>query len=70
MTQVIFNVEWIVAAKLAEKTGLSNRQMKALRQNKWIEGVHFKRAPMTGEDKQRALIWYNYPRINQLIQES
>lgn len=70
MAQVVFNVEWVVAAKLTESTGLTPRQIKALRQCRWIEGVHFKRAPMTGEDKQRALIWYNYPRINQLIQES
>lgn len=70
MTQVVFNVEWVVAAKLTERTGLSARQIKALRQFRWIEGIHFKRSPMTGEDKQRAIIWYNYPRINQLIQES
>lgn len=28
MAQVIFNEEWVVELKLAEKTGLSNRQIK------------------------------------------
>ncbi|MDU1061659.1 MAG: excisionase family protein [Leclercia adecarboxylata] len=69
MANVIFNEEWMVALKLTEKTGLSERQIKALRSGVWIEGVHFKRQCVTGGDTQRGLLWYNYPRINQLIQE-
>lgn len=71
MTQLIFNEEWIVAGKLTEKTGLSDRQIKAYRLGFWIEGVHFKRVPLTpGAETGRALTWYNYPRINQFIQEA
>lgn len=50
--------------------------MKESRSVAWVEGVHFKRVPLTvsnqpeNADKKRGLIWYNYPRINQLIQES
>ncbi|WP_312226784.1 excisionase family protein [Pseudescherichia sp.] len=70
MAQVIFNEEWIVASKLTEKTGLSDRQIKAFRQGAWIEGIHFKRVSLSGMETQRGIIWYNYPRINQLVQES
>lgn len=70
MTQVIFNEEWVVSQGLTVKTGLTKRQIKALREGVWIEGVHFKRMSMTGTETQRGLIWYNYPRINQLVQES
>lgn len=70
MAQVIFNEEWVVSEGLTVKTGLTKRQIKALRERVWIEGVHFKRMSMTGTETPRGLIWYNYPRINQLVQES
>ncbi|MBB3323629.1 hypothetical protein GV764_02350 [Atlantibacter hermannii] len=70
MAQVIFNEEWVVELKLAEKTGLSNRQIKEHRHGTWVEGVHFKKVTMTGKETKRGIIWYNYPRINQLVQES
>lgn len=71
MSQLIFNEEWIVAEKLIEKTGLSDRQIKAYRLGCWIEGIHFKRVPATpGAEVKRGLTWYNYPRINQYIQEA
>jgi hypothetical protein len=43
MSQVIFNEEWVVEARLSEKTGLSEGQIKSYRLQLWIEGVHFKR---------------------------
>ncbi|MDK2577460.1 excisionase family protein [Citrobacter portucalensis] len=70
MAQVVFNEERMVAKRLTEKTGLSERQIKEMRQNLWIEGVHFKRMSLNGQKTQRGLLWYNYPRINQLVQES
>ncbi|EHL7666609.1 excisionase family protein [Salmonella enterica] len=70
MAQVIFNEEWIVERKLSEKTGLSKRQIKEMRAGIFIEGVHFKRCSLNGKETQRGLTWYNYPRINQLVQES
>ena len=69
MPQIIFTEEWIVEARLMERTGLSERQIKALRSGPWIEGVHFKRQSMKGGETKRGLLWYNYPRINQLVQE-
>ena len=69
MPQIIFTEEWIVEARLMERTGLSERQIKALRSGPWIEGVHFKRQSMSGGETKRGLLWYNYPRINQLVQE-
>lgn len=69
MPQVIFNEEWVVATKLAEKTGLTERQIKALRDGVWVEGIHFKRLSVTGGETRRGLLWYNIPMINQLIQE-
>jgi hypothetical protein len=69
MPQVIFNEEWVVATKLTEKTGLSERQIKALRSGVWIEGIHYKRQSVTGGETQRGLLWYNFPLINKLIQE-
>ena len=61
----------MVASLLMQKTGLTERQIKKLRLNRFIEGVHFKRYSLTGgEDKGKALIWYNYPGINKLIEES
>lgn len=76
MPQVIFNSEWMLAPALSALTGLTDRQMKELRSVAWVEGVHFKRVPLTvinrpkNTEKNRGLIWYNYPLINQLIQES
>ncbi|WP_227317472.1 excisionase family protein [Cedecea davisae] len=69
MPQVIFNEEWMVAAGLTGRTGLSERQIKALRDGVWIEGVHYKRQSVTGGETKRGLLWYNLPQINQLIQE-
>lgn len=69
MPQIIFTEEWIVEARLMERTGLTERQIKALRSGSWIEGVHFKRQAMNGGETKRGLLWYNYPRINQLVQE-
>lgn len=70
MSQLIFHEEWIVAKRLTEKTGLSERQIKAYRQARWAEGFHFKKVPMAvGTDSDKGLIWYNLPRINQFIQE-
>ncbi len=70
MPQVIFNEEWIVAGKLAEKTGLDDRQMEKYRQNCWIEGVHFKRVSPNGEKTKRGITWYNLPNINKFIQDA
>lgn len=71
MTQVIFNEEWIVEARLTEKTGLSERQVKNYRLNLWIEGVHFKHLTAQGETGcSNGLLWYNLPKINQLVQEA
>lgn len=71
MAQVIFNEEWIVEARLSERTGLSERQVKSYRQGSWVEGVHFKRIPQVeGVSKDRAVIWYNLPKINQLVQDA
>lgn len=71
MAQIIFNEEWIVEAKLTEKTGLDVRQVESYRQNCWIEGVHFKRvSPKGNRDSKRGTTWYNYPRINKFIQDS
>ncbi len=69
MSQVIFNEEWVVATKLAARTGLSERQIKELRLRTWVEGVHFKRQAMNGGETQRGLLWYNLPLINQLVQD-
>ncbi|EBI3714119.1 hypothetical protein EU408_01865 [Salmonella enterica subsp. enterica] len=76
MPQVVFNAEWMLAPALKNLTGMTDRQMKESRSVAWVEGVHFKRVPLTvsnqpeNADRKRGLIWYNYPRINQLIQES
>lgn len=69
MPQVIFNEEWVVAAGLTGKTGLSERQIKALRDGVWVEGIHYKRQSVTGGETKRGILWYNVPLINQLIQE-
>jgi hypothetical protein len=69
MPQVIYNEEWVVAPKLTDKTGLTERQIKALRDYVWVEGIHFKRQSLTGGETQRGLLWYNIPLINQLIKE-
>jgi len=71
MAQVIFNEEWIVESRLTERTGLSQRQIKSYRLGTWVEGIHFKRLPQTAcSTKDRAVIWYNYPKINQFVQEA
>lgn len=70
MPQVIFNEEWVVEDRLKAKTGLSDRQIEKYRQGCWIEGVHFKRVTSTGQRAVRGITWYNYPRINQLIQDA
>jgi len=70
MAQVIFNEEWVVAERLASKTGLDIRQIEKYRQGCWIEGVHFKRHSPTGIQTSRGITWYNYPKINQLIQDA
>ncbi|MBA7854168.1 excisionase family protein [Enterobacter sp. RHBSTW-00901] len=71
MSQVIFNEEWVVEARLSEKTGLSEGQIKSYRLQLWIEGVHFKRLTALGQtDNSKGLLWYNYPKINQLVQDA
>lgn len=56
MSQVIFNEEWVVGARLTEKTGLTERQIEKYRQGCWVEGVHFKRVSPSGE---KNLAWHN-----------
>lgn len=59
------------AIPITEKTGLSERQIKSYRLNLWIEGVHFKHLTALGEtDNSKGLLWYNYPKINQLVQDA
>ncbi|WP_417028038.1 excisionase family protein [Citrobacter sp.] len=71
MAQLIFNEEWMVETRLSERTGLTERQIKSYRLNLWIEGVHFKRLTARGEtDNSKGVLWYNYPKINQLVQEA
>ncbi|BDH45716.1 hypothetical protein TUM12370_17600 [Salmonella enterica subsp. enterica serovar Choleraesuis] len=70
MSQVIFNEEWVVEARLTERTGLSDRQIEKYRQGCWIEGIHFKRVSPSGEKTTRGTTWYNYPRINKYIQDA
>lgn len=71
MAQLIFNEEWVVETRLSERTGLSDRQIKSYRLNLWIEGVHFKHLTAQGEtDNSKGLLWYNYPKINQLVHEA
>ncbi len=71
MAQVIFNEEWMVESLLTEKTGLTARQIKSYRLGTWIEGVHFKRLPQTPcASKDKAVVWYNLPKINQFVQDS
>lgn len=70
MSQVIFNEEWVVGARLTEKTGLTQRQIEKYRQGCWVEGVHFKRISPSGEKTLRGTTWYSYPRINQLIRDA
>lgn len=71
MAQVIFNEEWVVESRLVEKTGLTARQIKGYRLGTWIEGIHFKRLPQTPSAcKDKAVVWYNFPKINQLVQDS
>ena len=65
---IVFNEEWVVEAKLCEKTGLSKRQVGGYRNHRWIEGVHI---PTLGDGKSpRCTVWYNYPQINQFVQEA
>ncbi|ELE9727917.1 excisionase family protein [Enterobacter kobei] len=71
MSQIIFNEEWVVEAGLAKKTGLTEGQIKSYRMNLWVEGVHFKHLTARGEtDKSNGLLWYNYPKINELVREA
>ena len=70
MAQVIFNEEWVVEERLTARTGLDNRQIEKYRQGCWIEGVHFKRVSPSGEKTLRGITWYNYPKINQMIQDA
>lgn len=70
MAQVIFNEEWVLAEKLAANTGLGIRQIEQYRQGCWVEGVHFKRHFPKGVKTSRGITWYNYPKINQMIQEA
>lgn len=71
MTTIIFNEEWVVEARLTEKTGLTEGQIKSYRLNLWAEGVHFKRLTAKGEtDNSNGLLWYNYPKINELVRDA
>ncbi|HFJ4337518.1 TPA: excisionase family protein [Enterobacter hormaechei] len=68
MAQVIFNEEWMVEAKLIEKTGLSSGQIKSYRLKSWVNGVHFKYVTADGRtESEKGLAWYNYPKINHFI---
>ncbi|MDY3570230.1 excisionase family protein [Enterobacter hormaechei] len=69
--QVVYNVGWVVGEGLMALTGLPKRQLKAYRQERWIEGVHFKRVPAKeNAEIERATIWYFYPLIDQFIQDA
>ncbi|EIS4806098.1 excisionase family protein [Escherichia coli] len=71
MPQVVFNEEWVVESRLAERTGLTDGQIKTYRLKLWIEGVHFKHLTAFGKtDNSKGLLWYNYPLINKLVQDA
>lgn len=71
MASATHNGEWVVEAGLTERTGLSKGQIKSYRLNLWIEGVHFKHLTAQGEaGNPSGLLWYNYQRIIQLVQEA
>ena len=74
MAQVVFNEEWVVEARLTDRTGLTKRQIKSSRYGAWIEGVHFKKRTAAGEpvgpNVRRCIIWYNLPLINQLVKDA
>lgn len=71
MTTIVFTEEWVVALRLKEKTGLTDRQIKGYRQTRWVEGVHFKRVPLSDVDSEdRGLVWYNFPKINSYVEEA
>lgn len=71
MTTIIFNEEWVVEARLTEKTGLSEGQIKSYRMKLWVEGIHFKHLTARGEtDNSKGLLWYNYPKINELVRDA
>ncbi|OAT17913.1 phage excisionase [Buttiauxella gaviniae ATCC 51604] len=71
MAQVVFNEEWVVEARLADRTGLSCGQIKSYRHKGWIEGIHFKRVTADGDaTSAKGLLWYNFPRINLFIAEA
>lgn len=70
MPSVVFNEEWMVEEKLRDKTGLNDRQIEKFRQECWIEGVHFKRVSPSGVKTVRGITWYNYPKINQYIEDA
>lgn len=71
MPDIVFNEEWVVETRLTERTGLSEGQIKSYRLGVWIEGVHFKHLTARGEtDSRNGVLWYNYPRINRLVQEA
>ncbi|EMN5860843.1 excisionase family protein [Pluralibacter gergoviae] len=48
MSQVHFNVEWVVEQGLTTLTGLGPRQIENYRLECWVEGVHFKRISSKG----------------------
>lgn len=67
--QVVYNVGWVAGKGLVALTGLPERQLKAYRNWRWIEGVHFKRVPANPEaEAERATILYYYPLIDQFFQ--
>lgn len=71
MPNIVFHEEWVVATRLAEKTGLSEGQIKSYRHHSWIEGVHFKHVTARGETTSpKGVLWYNYPKINSFIADA
>lgn len=71
MPDIVFDKEWVVEAGLTQAMGLSKSQIKEYRRYLWVEGVHFKHFTVQGQtDNPKGTLWYNYPKINQLVREA
>ena len=68
MANITQDDEWVMEAGIIARMYMTHRQVKAYREGRWLEGVHFKKHPPDPNASEgRVTILYNYTKINKLV---
>ena len=68
MADIAQEDEWVMEKGIVAKMYMTPRQIKSYREGRWVEGVHYKKhSPNPQATEGRAILLYNYTKINRLV---